>query len=61
MLVKLTSVADPTKLFFPHFLIFAVKLGHFIICEFLYTVCNKNATLPVKDGKILRLRRKKVL
>jgi hypothetical protein len=44
---------DPTKLFFLRIFFFGVKLGHFTINEF-FSVCNKNTSLPAKNGKILR-------
>jgi len=44
---------DPTKLFFLHFFFFGIKLGHFSINN-LFSVCNKNTSLPAKNGKILR-------
>ncbi len=44
---------EPTKLFFLRFFFFGVKLGHFSINNF-FSVCNKNASLPAKNGKILR-------
>jgi len=43
---------DPTKLFFLRFFFFGVKLGHFDINKF-FSVCNKNASLPAKNGEIL--------
>jgi len=43
---------DPTKLFFLCFFFFGIKLGHFSINNF-FSVCNKNASLPAKNGKIL--------
>jgi hypothetical protein len=46
-----SSVADPIKLFFLRFLIFAVKLGNFIINEFSVYV-NKHANLTAKNKKI---------
>jgi len=50
---------DPTKLFFLLFIFFVIKLGHFTINNFI-SVCNKNASLPAKNGEILCFRRKKV-
>jgi len=45
--------------FFFVFFFFGVKLGHFTINTF-FSVCNKNASLPVKNGEILHKQRKKV-
>ncbi len=45
--------ADTIKLYF------GVKLGHFTINEFF--ICNKCKSLPAKNGKNLRYRRKKVV
>jgi len=47
------SGVDPTKLFFLRIFFFGIKLGHFTINKFFY-VCNKNASLPAKNGEILR-------
>jgi len=55
---SLQTWADPIKLFFLRFQIFSVKLGHFTINDFFPT-CNKHASLPVKNGKILRCEEKK--
>jgi len=44
---------NPTKLFFLCFFFFGIKLGHFTINKF-FSVCNKNASLPAKNGEILR-------
>jgi len=41
-----------TKVFFSIFF-FHIKLGHFSINNF-FSVCNKNESLPSKNGKILR-------
>ncbi len=45
--------------FFSSFFFFGVKLGHFNINKF-FSVCNKKASLPAKNGEILCQRRKKV-
>ena len=61
MLVKLTTAiwSQSYQTFYSPFFFFGVKLGHFIANNF-FSVCNKNASLPAKNGKILRQRRKKV-
>jgi len=50
-LMKLTPGVDPTKLFFLNFFFFGIKLGHFTIN--IFSICNKNASLPAKNVKIL--------
>jgi len=50
---RIDSGVDPAKLFFSVFFFFGVKLGHFTINKF-FSVCNKNASLPAKNGEILR-------
>jgi len=47
---SITPGVDPTKLFFLCFFPLGIKLGHFIINKF-FSVCNKNACLPAKNGK----------
>ncbi len=46
---EIRPVVDPTKLFF----LFAVKVGNFTTNK-KFSVWNKQASLPAKNGKILR-------
>ncbi len=50
---KNNAGVDPTKLFFLRIFFFGIKLGHFTLNKF-FSVCIKNASLPAKNGEILR-------